>query len=382
MITFIFSITIGFKNIYTIYYSIAGDEVIYKILSKKYIGMAFLILVIPVIVGIFSLSNSNGDKGVMAVNETEQIENNAGEKNFIKYSEFNIPYEILDKAMKIDIENHDKEIKINWIDVLAYLSAKYGGDFKNHYKAKDMDEVVSELNNGKSVDELTEKMKYFKYYKDVYTAVLGEFIGDYSIQVDTNENGEPIFEDKYGLKAFLPIAKTFPYQHYADFGAARSYGYSRPHLGHDMMAAVGTPVIAIESGTVEIMGWNQYGGWRVGIRSFDKKRYYYYAHLRKDKPFHEELCEGKVVKAGDVIGYVGRTGYSPNENVNNIETSHLHVGLELIFDESQKECNNEIWVDLYDIVKLLAKNQSAVKRVAESKQFYRQFDFKEPNLSK
>ena len=242
--------------------------------------------------------------------------------------------------------------------------------------------VVSEINNSKSIDELTEKMKYFKYYKEVYTAVLGEFIGDYSIQVDTNENGEPIFEDKYGLKAFLPIAKTFPYQHYADFGAARSYGYARPHLGHDMMAAVGTPVIAIESGTVEIMGWNQYGGWRVGIRSFDKKRYYYYAHLRKDKPFHEELCEGKVVKAGDVIGYVGRTGYSSNENVNNIETSHLHVGLELIFDESQKECNNEIWVDLYDIVKLLAKNQSAVKRVAESKQFYRQFDFKEPNLSK
>jgi murein DD-endopeptidase MepM/ murein hydrolase activator NlpD len=382
MITFIFSITIGFKNIYTIYYSIAGDEVIYKILNRKYVGMAFLVLVIPVIVGIFSLSNKNRDKGVMAVNETEQIEDNEGKKDFIKYAEFNIPYEVLDKAMKIDIESHDKEIKINWIYVLAYLSAKYGGDFKSHYKAKDMDAVVSEINNSKSIDELTEKMKYFKYYKEVYTAVLGEFIGDYSIQVDTNENGEPIFEDKYGLKAFLPIAKTFPYQHYADFGAARSYGYARPHLGHDMMAAVGTPVIAIESGTVEIMGWNQYGGWRVGIRSFDKKRYYYYAHLRKDKPFHEELCEGKVVKAGDVIGYVGRTGYSPNENVNNIETSHLHVGLELIFDESQKECNNEIWVDLYDIVKLLAKNQSAVKRVAESKQFYRQFDFKELNLTK
>lgn len=382
MTIFILSISIGYKNIYTIYYSVAGDEVIYKILNKKYVGVVFLMLVIPVTAGIFSLSNNNRDKGVMAVNETEQIEKNEGKKNFIKYAEFNIPYEVLDKAMKADIESHDKEIKINWIDVLAYLSAKYGGDFKRHYRAKDMDEVVLELNNGKSIDELTEKMKYFKYYKEVYTAVLGEFIGDYSIQIDTNENGEPIFEDKYGLKVFLPIAKTFPYQHYADFGASRSYGYSRPHLGHDMMAAVGTPVIAIESGTVEIMGWNQYGGWRVGIRSFDKKRYYYYAHLRKDKPFHEELCEGKVVKAGDVIGYVGRTGYSPNENVNNIETSHLHVGLELIFDESQKECNNEIWVDLYDIVKLLAKNQSAVKRVAESKQFYRQFDFKEPNLSK
>lgn len=354
---------------------------IYNVLNKKYFGILVVILTIPIIVLIFSLSNSK-DKGVMAVNETSQIEEGEEKKDFIKYAEFNVPYEVLDKAMKIDIESHDKEIKIGWIDVLAYLSAKYGGDFKSHYKAKDMDAVVLELNGGKSIDELTEKMKYFKYYKKVYTAVLGEFIGYYSIQVDTNENGDPIFEDKYGLKAFLPIAKTFPYQHYADFGAARSYGYSRPHLGHDMMAAVGTPVIAIESGIVEIMGWNQYGGWRIGIRSFDKKRYYYYAHLRKDKPFHEELCEGKVVKAGDVIGYVGRTGYSPNENVNNIETSHLHVGLELVFDESQKECNNEIWVDLYDIVKLLAKNQSAVKRIAESKQFYRQYDFKEPNLSK
>ena len=33
----------------------------------------------------------------------------------------------------------------------------------------------------------------------------------------------------------------------------------------DLMAAVGTPVIAVESGVVEAMGWNQYGGWRIGI---------------------------------------------------------------------------------------------------------------------
>lgn len=353
----------------------------YQIFNRKFIGTVVLTLTLSIITGVLLVSN-NHDSGVMAVNETENIEENTEKKDFIKYAEFNVPYEILDKAMKIDIDSHDKEIKINWIEVLAYLSAKYGGDFKNHYKSKDMDAVVTELNNGKNITELTQKMKYFNYYKEVYTAVLGEFVGDYSIQVDTNEDGTPIFEDKYGLKAFLPIAKTFPYQHYADFGASRSYGYARPHLGHDMMAAVGTPVIAIESGIVEVRGWNQYGGWRVGIRSFDKKRYYYYAHLRKDKPFHEELCEGKVVKAGDVIGYVGRTGYSPNENVNNIETSHLHVGLELIFDESQKECDNEIWIDLYDITKLLAKNQCAVKRVTESKQFYRQFEFTEPSLGK
>ena len=38
-----------------------------------------------------------------------------------------------------------------------------------------------------------------------------------------------------------------------------------------MMGQVGTPVIAVESGYVEALGWNQYGGWRIGIRSFDKK---------------------------------------------------------------------------------------------------------------
>lgn len=133
---------------------------------------------------------------------------------------------------------------------------------------------------------------------------------------------------------------------------------------------IGTPIICIEEGIVEVMGWNQYGGWRIGIRSLDKKRYYYYAHLRQNRPYHCDLYEGKKVNAGDVIGYVGRTGYSTTENVNNIETSHLHYGLELIFDESQKECNNEIWIDLYAITQLLEKNKSAVTRVAETKEFY------------
>ncbi len=49
------------------------------------------------------------------------------------------------------------------------------------------------------------------------------------------------------------------------------------------------------------------------------------------------------MQAGQVIGYVGHTGYSTEENVNNIQIPHLHLGLELIFEESQKESDNEIW---------------------------------------
>ena len=169
---------------------------------------------------------------------------------------------------------------------------------------------------------------------------------------------------------FSPIAKTFPYQHYDDFGASRSYGYKRLHLGHDMMAATGTPVIAVESGVVEALGWNQYGGWRIGIRSFDKKRYYYYAHLRQNRPYAANLAVGQTVTAGDVIGYVGHTGYSAKENVNNIRVSHLHFGLQLIFDESQKECVNEIWVDVYPLTMLLSQNKSEVYRDDATKEYY------------
>ena len=43
-----------------------------------------------------------------------------------------------------------------------------------------------------------------------------------------------------------------------------------------------------------------------------------------------------------MIGYMGHTGYSTTENVNNIEVTHLHWGLELVFDEEQKESDNEI----------------------------------------
>ena len=109
------------------------------------------------------------------------------------------------------------------------------------------------------------------------------------------------------------------------------------------MISTGTPIIAVESGIVEAVGWNQYGGWRIGIRSYDGLRYYYYAHLRKDHPYNDRLYEGMTVTAGDVIGYSGQTGYSIKENVNNIDTPHLHYGMQLIFDEAEKDSPNQIW---------------------------------------
>lgn len=292
------------------------------------------------------------------------------QKDFIRYAEFNVPYEALETAMQADLDSYGTDRHISWIQALACLGAKYGGDFSS-YRKKDLVEIIEKLKTGETIEAMTKDMKYYPYYFQVYSAVLDGFLGEYEVTLpDPKTPDKTITETKYGLQVYSPIAKTFPFQHYDDFGASRSYGYRRNHLGHDFMAATGTPVIAVESGIVEVMGWNQYGGWRIGIRSFDQKRYYYYAHLRQNRPYHVELTEGKVVNAGDVIGYVGRTGYSTKENVNNIETSHLHLGLELVFDESQKESDNEIWIDLYAITKLLQKHQSETLRVPETKEFY------------
>ena len=181
------------------------------------------------------------------------------------------------------------------------------------------------------------------------------------------------------MKAFSPIAAGYRYSHCSDFGNKRSFGFSRKHLGNDLMGSQGTPIVAVESGVVEAIGWNRYGGWRIGIRSADSKRYYYYAHLQKDKPFADGLEKGDLVTAGDVIGFMGRTGYSDKENVNNIETVHLHFGMQLVFTEDQKECNSEIWIDVYNIVRLLQEHRSSVERSVDGLQ--RKYPFVDLDIS-
>ena len=84
------------------------------------------------------------------------------------------------------------------------------------------------------------------------------------------------------------------------------------------------------------------------------------------------------MQAGDVIGYLGRTGYSRTENTNNIDEPHLHFGLELIFDESQKDGNNEIWVSCYELVKFLSMNRSQAVKVDGTKEWTRVYGIKDP----
>lgn len=337
------------------------------------VHVIFLQLIILVILLISFFVDRMNNKSVYT------SENTTEEETYIKWVDFDVCYQALDKTYIYDVESQQEDVKLNWIELLAYLGVKYGGNFSK-YKEKDLTEVVQILKDKEeTMETLTKDMQHYPYYLEAYSAVLGGLVGEYEIEVPKEDNPEEKeWVKKYGLKGFLPIAKNFPYSDYDDFGVSRSYGFKRNHLGHDMMGQVGTPIIAIESGYIEVMGWNQYGGWRIGIRSFDEKRYYYYAHLRKDFPYVKSLKEGDIVQAGDVIGYLGRTGYSTTENTNNIDTSHLHVGLQLIFHESQKEGNNEIWVDCYALVRFLYRNRSETVKNEETKEWYRIYEIKDP----
>ncbi len=299
--------------------------------------------------------------------------------DFIKWVDFNVSYEALCQAYQWDVETHGTDHEVHWVELLAYTAAHTGGEFDKQAVTL-LDKTAEKLADGEaSMEELTKDLKYYPYYLEAYTAVLGGMVGEYEVQVE-DENGHVNWEKTYGLKAYFPLARGFDYTHYDDFGASRSYGYKRKHLGHDMMGLTGTPIIAVESGYVEALGWNQYGGWRVGVRSLDGKRYYYYAHLRQNYPFAENLEEGSLVTAGDVIGYMGHTGYSTEENVNNIDVTHLHWGLQLIFDESQKEGDGEIWIDVYDLTRFLAKHTQQVEKVEGTKEWVRTTDIKDPVL--
>lgn len=299
----------------------------------------------------------------------------AAEDDLIRWVDFDISRAALQCALDLDIQSQGEEKAISWIDILAVAATRCGG--KNPSVAQ-VKRAAEDLKKDAPPEEfLAEQAKYYRYYREAYQAALGGLVGNFAIGVADEETGELIWKPQYGLKAFSPIAAGYGYGHYDDFGNSRTYGFARKHLGNDLMGALGTPIVAVESGTVEALGWNQYGGWRIGIRSNDRKRYYYYAHLQKDHPYADGLQEGDTVQAGDVIGFMGRTGYSTHENVNNIDAVHLHFGLQLIFDESQKECNSEIWIDVYDIVSLLDSHRSSVRRNAQTGEWERIYPFRD-----
>ncbi|MEO5923565.1 MAG: M23 family metallopeptidase [Bryobacteraceae bacterium] len=115
---------------------------------------------------------------------------------------------------------------------------------------------------------------------------------------------------------------------------------TRQHEATDILAARGTPVVAVEDGTIKQLFLSKAGG--ITIYQFDpSERYcYYYAHLDH---YAAGMQNGTKVKKGDVIGYVGTTG---NAGPNN---PHLHFEITIV------RANKQYWggvpIDPYPILR-------------------------------
>ena len=147
--------------------------------------------------------------------------------SFIKWVEFNVPYEALDHALALDIAAHDTDTPLDWVTLLAIAAAQNYGNFDG-FKVKQLDTIAERLQAGEDVEEITQGLKYYAYYQEAYAAVLGGLVGTYEIEVadETAPEGKR-WETRYGLMGFSPIAQGYYYNDYDDFGASRSYGFKR-----------------------------------------------------------------------------------------------------------------------------------------------------------
>ena len=100
------------------------------------------------------------------------------------------------------------------------------------------------------------------------------------------------------------------------FTDARSEG--RSHDAIDIMAAAGTPVLAVADGQIEKLFDSERGGLTIYQFEPSGQYAYYYAHLQR---YADGLAEKQAVRRGQVIGYVGSTGNASPE------APHLHFAI-------------------------------------------------------
>jgi murein DD-endopeptidase MepM/ murein hydrolase activator NlpD len=92
----------------------------------------------------------------------------------------------------------------------------------------------------------------------------------------------------------------------------------RTHEALDIMAAAGTPVVAVDHGSIAKLFNSKSGGITVYQFDLEREYAYYYAHLDHYAP---GLAEGQEVERGQVLGFVGTTGNAPKD------APHLHFAI-------------------------------------------------------
>ena len=146
--------------------------------------------------------------------------------------------------------------------------------------------------------------------------------GDFSLETETEPLAVQPGPQMLDPTRVFPLPAGSGYSYEDGFGDGRDFGGARSHEGVDIIVDEGTPVLSACNGTITKMGWLTLGGWRIGVEDAFGV-YHYYAHL---SAYAEGLEIGDTVRAGDVLGFVGSTGYGPVGTSDRM-IPHLHFGV-------------------------------------------------------
>ena len=148
----------------------------------------------------------------------------------------------------------------------------------------------------------------------------------------------PEAKDLASRELTVPVQGIEPDKLVRSYHDARSGG--REHEALDILAPRGTPVVAVEDGTIAKLFNSKAGG--ITVYQFDpgQEYSYYYAHLDR---YADGIKEGMPVRRGQVLGYVGTSGNAPKD------TPHLHFAIFRL--TAEKHWWEGTPIDPYDILK-------------------------------
>ncbi len=241
---------------------------------------------------------------------------------------FQIPY----KSLTI-LKNLSAKYKLDYIELLTIYSLE-----NNFFPSKAVASTSEEIESKYILDYDTLKKQYknskIKPYYTLFQNLFDEI-------------------EYFPIPAGFDNEDTVSYMYGESFGAARDYGGQRTHEGCDIMDRENQrgriPIVSMTAGTIEHIGWNELGGFRIGLFT-QNGTYYYYAHMDSFAP---NLVKGSKVKAGQLLGYMGDTGYGKKEGTKGNFQVHLHVGISPKTSLSKKE----FWINPYPFLRYIENSK-------------------------
>lgn len=221
------------------------------------------------------------------------------------------------------LEALTEQTKLDKWEVLSILMGGMEFDLSK-FSFKDAQEKFQETK--KFYEEW--KKEELQVLKNSYETIWGDIVY-FPIPLSTNKN-----------------AATISYEN--SWASERNYrNVKHLHEGTDIMTSNNErgyfPIVSMTDGVVEKIGWLEKGGYRIGIRS-PHGGYFYYAHLYQ---YAQDFKEGDSIKAGQLLGFMGDTGYSKVEGtVGNFDV-HLHLGIYFQTEHFDELSINPYWILRY-----------------------------------